>query len=129
MQYLDVMKTKAKALKKEMTALYYAYRDPRLSILPRLVILFTLGYGLSPIDLIPDFIPILGYLDDLIILPLLIILSLKLIPKNLMADARLRAETEPVRLKDNWFFGLVFVMIWLLLIAFILTFVIKMFGK
>lgn len=125
MRYLDSMKEKAKALKKEITALYYAYQDPNLSILPRLLILFTLGYALSPIDLIPDFIPILGYLDDLIILPALIVLSLKLIPKDIMAASRLRAENEPIRLKDNWVFALIFIMIWLLLIALIAVLTIK----
>lgn len=125
MRYLDSMKAKAKALKKEIAALYYAYQDPHLSILPRLLILFTLGYALSPIDLIPDFMPILGYLDDLIILPALIALSLKLIPKDIMAASRFRAENEPIRLKDNWVFALVFIMIWLLLIALIAVLTIK----
>ena len=74
----DSLKSKAMRLKREIAALYYAYQNPKLPLLPRLVILFTLGYCLSPIDLIPDFIPVLGYLDDLIILPALITLSLKL---------------------------------------------------
>jgi uncharacterized membrane protein YkvA (DUF1232 family) len=129
MRYLNAMKTKAKALKKEITALYYAYQDPHLSVMPKLIILVTLGYALSPIDLIPDFIPILGYLDDLIILPALIVLSLKLIPRNIMAAARLRAENEPIRLKDNWVFALVFIMIWLLLIASLVALAIKVLGR
>ena len=66
------LKERAKKLKLELTAVYYAYRDPGINLLPKLIIIITLGYALSPIDLIPDFIPILGYLDDLILLPALI---------------------------------------------------------
>ena len=63
---------------------------------------FAIGYALSPLDLIPDFIPILGFLDDLLILPLLLWLALKLIPQDIWERARERAELEPVRLADNW---------------------------
>ena len=78
MKILEKLKIKAKNLKNEMTAIYYAYQDPKVTLLPRIIILFTLGYALSPIDLIPDFIPVLGYVDDLLILPVLILLSIKL---------------------------------------------------
>jgi uncharacterized membrane protein YkvA (DUF1232 family) len=79
MKILENMKGKAKNLKTEITAIYYAYQNPRTKLLPKIVILITLGYALSPIDLFPDFIPILGYVDDLFMIPALITISLKLI--------------------------------------------------
>lgn len=112
------LKEKVKKLKLELLALYYAYQDENLRILPKLMITLTLAYALSPIDLIPDFIPVLGYLDDLIILPLLIILSIKLIPKDLMDKARDKASKEPVKLKENKIAAVVFICIWFLLIGF-----------
>src|SRR4030042_5472226 len=104
MQIFETLKTKAKILKKEITVIYYAYQHPELSILPKILIIFTLGYALSPIDLIPDFIPVLGYLDDLIILPILITLSIKLIPVEIMTESRIKVENEPLKLKNNWLF-------------------------
>jgi len=113
MKPLKNLRTRAKALKREITALYYAHQDPRVGALARLALLVTLGYALSPIDLIPDFIPVLGYLDDLIILPALIALSIRLIPSSVMAAARQRAECEPLQLGKNPLFALLFVLIWL----------------
>ncbi len=117
MRIIDVLKTRAQKIKKELTALYYAYRDPETPLLPKVVIGFTLGYALSPIDLIPDFIPVLGYLDDLLLIPALISLSIRLIPKEIMDLSRKRAEAEPVSLRKNWFFALLFVLIWAALLA------------
>jgi len=109
---IDSLKDKARKLKTEVTTLYYAYQDPKLGLLPKIIILSTLGYALSPIDLIPDFIPVLGYLDDLIIIPALISLSVKLIPKEIFASAREKAIKEPIKLKkNNWFFALLFISI------------------
>ena len=95
MSFLEKAKSKAKQIKQNITALYYAYRNPGTGILPKAVIFITLFLALSPIDLIPDFIPVLGYLDDLIIIPLLLKLSIKLIPEDIMAESRLKAEKEP----------------------------------
>ena len=111
----------AKRLKKEITALYYAYQHPGLPVMPKIVIIITVGYALSPIDLIPDFIPILGYLDDLILIPALISLSIKLIPDEIMRESRIRAEREPLKLKKNWLFAAVFILIWLALLAAIIV--------
>ena len=72
------MKLNAEKLRTEISALYYAYKNPRTPLLPKAVLFLTLGYALSPIDLIPDFIPVLGYVDDLIILPLMISLSIEI---------------------------------------------------
>lgn len=114
---LEALKQKAKALKKNIITLYYAYQHPDLKKLPRIIILITVAYALSPIDLIPDFIPILGYLDDLIILPALITLSIKLIPEYIMVESRIKAENETPELKKHWFFAILFIAIWISLIA------------
>ncbi len=129
MKILEVLKTRAKIIKKDITVIYYAYRHPELSILPKILIIFTIGYALSPIDLIPDFIPVLGYLDDLIILPILITLSIKLIPQEIMTESRIKAENEPLKLKNNWLFGILFILIWIVLLTVIFKSVIKFFIK
>ncbi len=91
---LDVLKKRARQLKRELVALALAYRDPRTPWYARLVAAAVLAYALSPIDLIPDFIPVLGYLDDLILVPAGIALALRLIPPQVMADARLNAAAQ-----------------------------------
>ncbi len=116
MNIIEKLKKNAKILKKQITTLYYAYKNPKLKLAPKLVILFTIGYALSPIDLIPDFIPILGYIDDLIILPLLIALSIKIIPKDIIDEASDKATKEGITLKKNYFFALIFIIIWILII-------------
>jgi uncharacterized membrane protein YkvA (DUF1232 family) len=129
-QKIDYLKHKSRKLKTEITTLYYAYQDPKLGLLPKIIILFTLGYALSPIDLIPDFIPVLGYLDDLVIVPALISLSIKLIPEEIFASAREKAIKEPIKLKkNNWFFALLFIFIWVALIGVIVLKIIKVLRK
>ena len=93
---IDQLKQKAKHLKRETTALYFAYRDPRTPWYARAFSALVVAYMLSPIDLIPDFIPILGYLDDLVLVPLGIRLALKMIPSEVMADARKSAD-DPIQ--------------------------------
>jgi uncharacterized membrane protein YkvA (DUF1232 family) len=85
---IENLKSRARALKTELYVLYYAYRDPRTPWYAKVLVLLVLIYALSPIDLIPDFVPVLGYLDDLIIVPAGIALAIKLIPARVMADAR-----------------------------------------
>ena len=114
-------------LQKELTALYYAYQHPELKPLPKLIILCALGYALSPIDLIPDFIPVIGYLDDLIIIPALVGLSIKLIPEEILIQSREQAINHPIKLKKNWFFAAVFISIWVVLLAVIVASVLKLF--
>jgi len=82
----------------------------------KVMIGFTLAYALSPIDLIPDFIPILGYVDDLIILSIFIYISIKMIPIDVMIIARSKAELKPIRLKKNWIMGMMFILVWIALI-------------
>lgn len=111
------LKERAANLRNEITVIYYAYRNPGTGLLPKIIILFTLGYALSPIDLIPDFIPVLGYLDDLIIIPALITLSIKLIPKEVMAEARVRASNDPIKLKQNRIAASLIIVFWLVLLT------------
>jgi uncharacterized membrane protein YkvA (DUF1232 family) len=85
----------AQSLKRDVVALWLAARDRRTPLAARLVALAVAGYALSPIDLIPDFIPVLGYLDDLIIVPLGIALAIRLVPAQLMAEFRTRAIAAP----------------------------------
>lgn len=113
---ISALKQKAKRLKKEIAALYFAYKDSRTPWQAKGMILITLCYLLSPVDLIPDFIPVLGYLDDLVIIPLLITLSIKLIPKQVMAESRAKAAKTPLSLKKKWWVAVVFVIIWLAVI-------------
>lgn len=90
---IATLKNRARTLKREAYVLYIAARDPRVPWYAKVFIGLVLAYAFSPIDLIPDFIPVLGYLDDLIVVPLGIALALKMIPPQVMADARQRAKT------------------------------------
>ncbi|HEU0028244.1 MAG TPA: YkvA family protein [Ktedonobacterales bacterium] len=89
---IDHWKQRAGQLKRETYALYLAARDPRVPWYTKALAICVVGYALSPLDLIPDFIPIVGYLDDLILVPLGIVLVLRLIPPEALADCRERAQ-------------------------------------
>jgi uncharacterized membrane protein YkvA (DUF1232 family) len=96
---IEKLKARARNLKRDIFALWIAARDPRVPWYAKAVAGGVAAYALSPIDLIPDFIPVVGYLDDIIIVPLGIILAVKLIPPELMAEFRaeaLRQTTKPV---------------------------------
>jgi len=116
---LEPLKRRARILKNKLTALYYAYRDERTPFAARLMIGITVLYALSPVDLIPDFIPVLGYLDDLLILPFFIAISIKLIPSHIMEESSRKAELFPVVLRKNWTFGIVFIGLWLVVLLLI----------
>lgn len=87
----------AKDLKRQTLVVYFAARDPRTPWAVRLLALSVAAYALSPIDLIPDFIPVLGYLDDLVIVPLGLLLVLRLVPHEVMASAQERASIAAER--------------------------------
>ncbi|MGN6308313.1 MAG: YkvA family protein [Xanthobacteraceae bacterium] len=91
---LDTLKQWARAIRRDVVALWLAARDPRVPWYAKAVAGLVAAYTLSPIDLIPDFIPILGYLDDLIIVPLGILLAIRLIPSELMREFRAEAATR-----------------------------------
>src|ERR1022692_1161944 len=93
------LKDWARAMKRDVHALYLASRDPRVPWYAKALALVVAGYALSPIDLIPDFIPVLGYLDDVILVPLGVLLVIRLIPPEVMAEHRdlaAAAQERPV---------------------------------
>jgi len=105
----------AAALKREVMTLWFACRDPRTPWYARVLAMLIVAYALSPIDLIPDFIPVLGYLDELILLPVGTYLVLKLVPAEALADARARAQSwvESRQPKPrNWIAAAVIVLLW-----------------
>lgn len=91
---IDGLKRWAKGLKRDVVALWLAARDPRTPMVAKVVAGLTAAYALSPIDLIPDFIPVIGYLDDLLVVPAGVWLALQLIPPTLMAELRAEAESR-----------------------------------
>jgi uncharacterized membrane protein YkvA (DUF1232 family) len=91
---LDKLKSRARALKIETYAIYLAARHPRTPWYAKAIAFGTVAYALSPIDLIPDFIPVIGYLDDLILVPAGIALALKMIPAEVMEEARKTASSQ-----------------------------------
>lgn len=116
----------ARGLKTEVYALYLAYRDPRVPWYARLFAACVVGYAFSPIDLIPDPIPVLGYLDDLVLVPLGVALALRLIPAEVMAEKRTQArevmrQGKPV----NRAAAAVIVAVWLLLAALVVRWLLR----
>ena len=107
--------------------LFFACKRKDIPWYSKIIPFLVVGYALSPIDLIPDFIPILGYLDDLIIIPLGILLAIKLIPKEVLTECKIEADqaiegSNP----KNWIAGIIIILIWTLLAAYI---VFKIFGS
>ena len=106
----------ARKLKVEIYALYLAYRDPRVPWYARVFAALVVGYAFSPIDLIPDVIPVLGYLDDLLIVPLGIALAIRMIPPSVLAECREEARNAKDR-PVNKVAAVVVVAIWIALAA------------
>ena len=109
---MNRLREAARRLKREIVALAIAARDPRTPLYAKAFALFVVAYALSPVDLIPDFIPVLGLLDDVILVPLGIWVALRLIPADLMQDPRAKAEAAE-RLPKNKWAGAVIVAIWI----------------
>lgn len=112
----DRVKGWARTVKRDVHALYLASRDPRVPWYAKALAIAVAGYALSPIDLIPDFIPVVGYLDDVIIVPLGIMLVVRLIPADIMAEHReLAAATQDRPVSRTA--GIVIALIWAAAIA------------
>jgi uncharacterized membrane protein YkvA (DUF1232 family) len=109
----EKLKAKAAALKREVFALYLATRDPRTPWYAKAFVICVVAYALSPIDLIPDPIPVLGYLDDLLLLPLGIYVALRLIPQEVLAECRAKARATSEELPRNWWACAVIALLWL----------------
>ena len=117
MAFLQDLKARARQLKAEVHALYLAGVHPQTPRYAKLYLLAVVAYALSPIDLIPDFIPVLGLLDELILLPFAIALAVKLIPANVMAECRARAAQEQVSGSRLGRFGATFIaLLWIALV-------------
>ncbi|MBY5797045.1 YkvA family protein [Rhizobium leguminosarum] len=118
MQLISKAKNWAKSLKRDVVALWLAARDPRVPWHAKAVAGAVAAYALSPIDLIPDFIPILGYLDDLLIVPLGIMLAIRLVPVEVMNELRREATRRTERPSSR--VGLIFILaVWLICIIFL----------
>ena len=115
------IKERAKQLKKDVPVVFLALGKKETPWFAKVLAFLAVGYALSPIDLIPDFIPVLGYLDDIIILPLLIAATIRLIPKEVIG--RCRAESEQLWKNGKpkkWYYAVPIILIWLIIIALIL---------
>ena len=114
MGFWATWKGRARTLKRETYAVYLACRDPRVPWYGRLLAACVVGYAFSPIDLIPDFVPVLGYLDDLILIPLGIAFVLRAIPPEVMAECREKAAIAMAGGKPkNWIAAGIIALIWI----------------
>ena len=111
------LKEKAKQLKIDIPAVFLALKDKKTPWYAKLFAALTVAYALSPIDLIPDFIPVLGYLDDLILLPLLVALTVKFIPRDVFAAYRQQAEGMWQNGKpEKWYYAVPIILVWALIV-------------
>lgn len=108
----------AKAIKKDVVVVWLVAKDQRTPIWIKLLALIVAAYTLSPIDLIPDFIPVLGYLDDIIIVPLGLLLVIRLTPKEIIEDCRNRASLLAERPVNRWAAGVI-ILIWALFLGYL----------
>ena len=126
--HLDQLRLHAKRLKREIHALYLAARDPRTPWYAKMLVAGVVAYALSPIDLIPDFIPVLGYLDDLLLIPLGIYLALKLIPATVLMEAHQKALLGREPLAKSWLGAMLIILVWLATAIIIGFYLFKHFG-
>ncbi|WP_247869934.1 YkvA family protein [Methylophaga sp. SB9B] len=112
---IEKFKQFAKTMMLQLSALYIASKDPAMPKRAKWLIVIVVAYALSPIDLIPDFIPIIGYLDELLILPLGIYIAMKMVPDELWRDSLTQAKTNPVKLPENRYAAIVIVACWIIL--------------
>jgi uncharacterized membrane protein YkvA (DUF1232 family) len=116
--FIESWKQRTSQLKTDVYALYLAYKDKRTPLVARVFAAAVVGYAFSPIDLIPDFIPVLGYLDDLVLVPLGIYLAIKMIPVPVMEESRTKAKEVMAQGKPvNKVAALVIVLVWVGLAA------------
>ncbi|MGE7596412.1 YkvA family protein [Peribacillus frigoritolerans] len=123
----DKIKTWARSLKRQIFILYFACKDERVPWHAKVFTACVVAYAFSPIDIIPDFIPILGYLDDVILVPIGIMIALKMIPKNVLTDCEVKAEEMMKKGKPkNWIVGSLIVMIWVLIIIWAIIYIYRL---
>jgi membrane protein DedA with SNARE-associated domain/uncharacterized membrane protein YkvA (DUF1232 family) len=117
----------ARDLRRDVYAIYLAARDPRVPWYAKAVALLVAAYAVSPIDLIPDFIPVVGHLDDVILVPLGVLLAARLIPDALLEEHR-RAAAAMAQKPVDWRVGALFIAIWAIALAFLLRWLIEALG-
>ncbi|WP_296646889.1 YkvA family protein [Romboutsia sp. 13368] len=110
------LKDISRKLKLDLPTLYIALKKKETPVIAKIFAIITVGYTLSPIDLVPDFIPVLGYLDDVILLPMLVWITIKFIPKDILNECRIESQN----IWDNgkpkkWYFSIPIILIWILL--------------
>jgi len=126
---LERWQAKAKRLQSETYALYLAYRDPRTPWYAKALAALVLAYAFSPIDLIPDFIPLLGHLDDLVLVPAGLALALRIIPPEVLQEARAKsAEVMATDVPTSRAAAIVVAIIWLMLAALLIGLVVRIIG-
>lgn len=115
---MNSLKEIGKKTKRHLVALWLVLKAPETSLLTKVLAIVTVSYGLSPIDLIPDFIPFIGYLDDLLVLPILIMLTIKTIDKKRYEHCFQVAEDT--KLENKWYYAIPIVAIWTIFILLII---------
>ena len=113
-------KQKIRNLKIDIHALYLASKEPTVPWRAKALIALIIGYALCPIDLIPDFVPVLGQIDDLIIVPLGIAVAIKMIPEEIMKECRLMAQSECIDVRAKWIAALAIISLWVFLVYLVL---------
>jgi len=117
MSVLAKLKARARELKGEVWALFLAARHPRTPWYAKLFVVAIVAYALSPIDLIPDFIPVLGFLDEIVLIPFAIVLAVKMVPAGVMAECRARASEHPDGSRAGRVAAVFIVLVWIALIV------------
>ncbi|AJA48634.1 hypothetical protein CPAST_c25650 [Clostridium pasteurianum DSM 525 = ATCC 6013] len=119
------LKVKEKKLKLDIPTVFIALKKKETPVIAKIFAVITIGYALSPIDFIPDFIPVIGLLDDLILLPILVVITIKFIPEEIFNKCRIEAENLWIIGKPKrWYFAIPIVSIWLAFILLIIKLVI-----
>ncbi|TEU17276.1 MAG: DUF1232 domain-containing protein [Anaerolineales bacterium] len=126
MRAVGAWKQRVRQFKMETYAIYLAYKDPRTPWYARIFAACVVGYAFSPIDLIPDPIPVLGYLDDLVLVPVGIALALRMIPQTVLAECREEAQAAMSQGRPtNWTAASVIIAIWLLLAVLAIVLIVR----
>ena len=115
------LKERTKKLKQDIPTVFLSLKDQDMPLLAKVLAMITIVYALSPIDLIPDIIPVLGYLDDIIILPFLLAMTIKLIPKNVWErNNNVAKDLWKDGKPKKWYYGIPIILIWTMILLFIL---------
>lgn len=121
---IEQFKNRMKKIKEDIFIIAEAYKHPETPLYSKVLAIIIVAYAFSPIDLIPDFIPVLGYLDDLILVPLGIAILLKLIPDHIIEDSREKVAASGKVKQKNWIAGTMIVLVWVLVLYWVGNFLV-----